>query len=90
MSQGKLMYLDDEARERMIRYIKRRMDKYGITVEHLKEGQAQEKTTDGQEPRAPVYRDALGNTWDEVGEPPLWLQRALSMGLDLDHFRITR
>ncbi|PLZ04314.1 DNA-binding protein [Burkholderia sp. WAC0059] len=72
--------LDGEARERLILWIRRRMDEYGITMEDLAAAITEAQTQ-------PMYRDAYGNTWDGKGELPPWLSRAIHAGQDIEHFR---
>lgn len=38
-------------------------------------------------PRA-MYRNAMGQTWDGVGEYPDWLQRAVNAGQSIDFYRV--
>ena len=73
--------LDGEARERLILWIRRRMDEYGITLEKLAQAIAEAE-------KKPQYRDAYGNTWDGEGEKPAWLARAIHAGQDIEHFRV--
>jgi DNA-binding protein H-NS len=75
--------LDGEARDRLIRWILRRMDEFGITLTAL----AQSVEEDLQSERAVCYRDAWGNTWNGDGELPEWLQRAVAAGQGIEHFR---
>ena len=35
-----------------------------------------------------LYRNALGQTWDGIGEPPDWLQRAVNAGQSMDFYRV--
>jgi DNA-binding protein H-NS len=72
--------LDGEARERLIVWIRRRMEEYGITLEDL-------ETAIAESERQPKYRDAYGNTWNGEGEMPPWLLRAIHAGQDIEHFR---
>ncbi|HVE10507.1 MAG TPA: H-NS family nucleoid-associated regulatory protein [Paraburkholderia sp.] len=71
---------DGEARERLILWIRHRMEEYGISVEAL----AAALTADAATPR---YRDAFGNSWDGTGDRPDWLTRAINAGQDIEHFR---
>ncbi|MFM0738830.1 H-NS family nucleoid-associated regulatory protein [Paraburkholderia xenovorans] len=80
--QGQLDF-DGNARERLIVWIRRRMDEYGISMEAL--GEALE--ADAAEARAIKYRDAFGNSWNGQGEKPDWLARAIYAGQSIDHFR---
>ncbi|HKU00121.1 MAG TPA: H-NS family nucleoid-associated regulatory protein [Paraburkholderia sp.] len=72
--------LDGEARERLIMWIKRRMEEYGITLEDLELSIAESE-------RQPMYRDAYGNTWNGEGDMPSWLLRYKHAGQDIEHFR---
>lgn len=78
-----LFDLDANARERLIVWIQRRMDEYGITMEAL----AESIEADATAPRAVIYRDAFGNTWDGQGDKPDWLARAIYAGQNIEHFR---
>ena len=73
---------DGEARERLILWIRRRMDEFGITFEAL----AASIENDLAHP--PLYRDARGNDWNGVGEMPDWLAAAKNAGVDPDFFRV--
>lgn len=79
----RLFDLDGNARERLIVWIRRRMDEYGITMEALADSIEADKAA------IPVvmYRDAFGNTWDGRGDKPDWLARAIYAGQNIDHFR---
>lgn len=66
---------DAEARERLIMWIRRRMDEFGITMDEL----AAAMTT-------PVYRDAKGNEWSGRGEAPDWIMAAERAGVNRDFF----
>ncbi|HEY1610213.1 MAG TPA: H-NS histone family protein [Paraburkholderia sp.] len=72
--------LDGEARERLILWIRRRMEEYGITLDDLAESIAESE-------KQPMYRDAFGNTWDGQGDVPQWLTRYVHAGQDIEHFR---
>jgi DNA-binding protein H-NS len=80
--QGSLDF-DGNARERLVAWIRRRMDDYGITMEAL----ADSLEADANAVRAVMYRDAYGNTWDGYGDKPDWLARAIYAGQNLDFFR---
>jgi DNA-binding protein H-NS len=75
--------LEGEARERLIRWLRRRMDEYGITVQAV----AESISADKQAERPVLYRDAMGNTWDGYGDMPDWLRRAVAAGQQIDFFR---
>ncbi|WP_354678004.1 H-NS family nucleoid-associated regulatory protein [Cupriavidus plantarum] len=36
----------------------------------------------------PLYRNAMGQTWDGTGEYPDWLQRAVNAGQSIDFYRV--
>ncbi|WP_354683679.1 H-NS family nucleoid-associated regulatory protein [Cupriavidus necator] len=36
----------------------------------------------------PLYRNAMGQTWDGQGEYPDWLQRAVNAGQSIEFFRV--
>ncbi|MCC8396702.1 H-NS histone family protein [Paraburkholderia sp. MMS20-SJTR3] len=80
--QQRLFELDENVRDRMIVWIRRRMDDYGITLEAL----AESIEADANAVRAVRYRDAFGNTWDGCGDKPEWLRRAIYAGQSIDHF----
>lgn len=73
---------DGEARERLIIWIRRRMDEFGISFEAL----AASIQHDRDNP--PIYRDAKGNDWNGLGEMPDWLRAAKNAGVDPAFFRI--
>ncbi|WP_420995334.1 H-NS family nucleoid-associated regulatory protein [Cupriavidus sp. 30B13] len=39
-------------------------------------------------PATPLYRNALGQSWDGTGERPEWLQRAVNAGQSVEFFRV--
>jgi DNA-binding protein H-NS len=78
-----LLDFDGNARERLVAWIRRRMDDYGITLEALEDS----LEADANAVRALMYRDAYGNTWDGYGDKPDWLARAIYAGQSLDFFR---
>lgn len=75
--------LDGEARERLIRWIRHRMDEFGITLAALE----QSLEDDIQAEETASYRDAWGNIWNGSGDLPQWLQRAVAAGQSIEHFR---
>jgi DNA-binding protein H-NS len=79
----RLFDLDGNARERLIAWIRHRMDEHNITMEAL----AESLEADANAVRAVMYRDAYGNTWDGHGDKPAWLARAIYAGQSMDHFR---
>ncbi|WP_144157276.1 H-NS family nucleoid-associated regulatory protein [Paraburkholderia sp. BCC1885] len=74
---------DGNARERLVLWIRHRMDEYGITLEAL----AASIEADAAAIKPVMYRDAFGNSWDGQGEKPDWLARAIYAGQSIDHFR---
>jgi DNA-binding protein H-NS len=81
--QQRLFEYDENVRERMIVWIRHRMDDYGITMEAL----AESLEADANAVPAVLYRDAFGNSWDGRGDKPAWLARAIHAGQSIDHFR---
>jgi DNA-binding protein H-NS len=79
----RLFDLDGNARERLIVWIHRRMDEYGITMEAL----AESIEADAAATLAVIYRDAYGHTWDGHGDKPDWLARSIYAGQNIDHLR---
>jgi DNA-binding protein H-NS len=73
---------DGEARDRLIIWIRRRMEEFGITIDAL----AASIEHDRRHP--PLYRDARGNEWNGLGPMPDWLQAAKHAGVDPNFFRI--
>ena len=73
---------DGEARERLIIWIRRRMQEFGITFDAL-EASIQEDLA-----HPPLYCDARGHDWNGVGPMPDWLTAAKHAGVDPDFFRI--
>lgn len=80
MAKGRIA--DEEARERLIRWIRRRMDEFGITPQAIADSIQQDLE---QRPR---FRDARGNEWNGRGEMPTWLGAAQNAGVNPDFFRI--
>nr|WP_290370872.1 H-NS family nucleoid-associated regulatory protein [Paraburkholderia sabiae] len=75
-------HLEGEARERLILWLKRRMEECDITLEALQHALQQ----DIDAVRSIRYRDASGNTWTGEGDQPEWLRRAVAAGQSIDHF----
>lgn len=78
---GKIV--DGEARERLIIWIRKRMDEFGITLDAL------EASIEAEKAHPPLYRDAKGNDWNGVGQMPDWLKAAKNAGVDPEFFRIS-
>ncbi|MEX3935707.1 H-NS family nucleoid-associated regulatory protein [Paraburkholderia phymatum] len=79
---GKIV--DGEARDRLIIWIRRRMEEFGITLQAL----ADSIQHDLDHPA--LYRDAHGNEWNGLGDTPHWLRAAHNAGVDPSFFRIAR
>jgi DNA-binding protein H-NS len=78
----KTRIVDDEARDRLIIWLRRRMEEFGITTEALAASIAEDR-------RYPaLYRDARGNEWNGEGDMPSWLRAAQNAGVDPAFFRI--
>jgi DNA-binding protein H-NS len=77
---GKIV--DGEARDRLIIWIRRRMDEFGITIEAL----ATSLQHDVDHP--PLYRDARGKEWNGLDDMPDWIRAAKNAGVNPDFFRI--
>jgi DNA-binding protein H-NS len=75
--------LEGEARDRLIRWIRRRMEESGITFDALEQALVDEV----RELDAIRYRDAYGNTWTGAGDMPSWLKRAVAAGQTIEHFQ---
>lgn len=43
---------------------------------------------EAEKPARPLYRNAMGQSWDGTGERPEWLQRAVNAGQTIDFFRV--
>ena len=46
------------------------------------------RPADAGRPGPVLYRNALGQTWDGIGEPPDGLQRAVNAGQSMDFYRV--
>jgi DNA-binding protein H-NS len=73
---------DGEARDRLIVWIRRRMDEFGITLEALSASLAHDAE------HQPLYRDARGEEWSGVGDMPDWMLAAKNAGVDPEFFRV--
>ncbi|MFM0406324.1 H-NS family nucleoid-associated regulatory protein [Paraburkholderia dipogonis] len=71
---------DAQTRERLILWIRRRMDECGITESALQAALENDQ-------RQLRYQDAFGNVWSGDGELPAWLKRAVAAGQSIEHFR---
>ncbi|MEQ5842125.1 DNA-binding protein [Paraburkholderia acidicola] len=79
-AEQQVLDFDGQARERLITWIRNRMEEFDITMEVLEAALIAEAAR-------PKYRDAFGNRWDGQGERPDWLRRAINAGQDIEHFR---
>jgi len=73
---------DGEARDRLIIWLRRRMEEFGITLEALA------KSIQHDVDHPPIYRDARGNEWNGLGDMPDWLRAARNAGVSPEFFRI--
>ncbi|MGT2477582.1 hypothetical protein [Paraburkholderia terrae] len=73
---------DGEARDRLILWMRRRMEEFGITLEALSASIEHDKA------HSPRYRDARGHEWNGLGDMPDWLVAANNAGVSPDFFRI--
>jgi DNA-binding protein H-NS len=85
------MAMDGEARERLIIWLRKRMDEYGIKLSDLKDKPVAQAPALAMAPKqGPAkYRDAKGHTWDGSGARPDWLNHAVSLGLSPSFFEVT-
>lgn len=79
---GKGKIADGEARDRLIIWIRRRMEEFGTAVDAL----AESIQHDVDHP--PLYRDAHGNEWNGLGDVPGWLLAARNAEVDPGFFEI--
>lgn len=80
MMKGRIV--DGEARDRLIIWIRRRMDDFGITTDALAESIRHDSE------QSPIYRDARGNEWNGMGDAPDWMRAAKNAGVNPDFFRV--
>ncbi len=73
---------DGEARDRLIIWIRRRMEEFGITTDTLA------ASIEHDEAHPPLYRDARGHQWNGLGDMPDWLLAAKNAGVSPEFFRI--
>lgn len=76
--------MDEQKRQSMIAYLRRKMAKVGIKVGDVAAAIAEERARQ----KSARYRSALGHTWDGKGEMPQWLKQATSAGQSLGHFAV--
>ena len=77
--------MDEMKRERMIAYLRHRMEEFGIRPDDLASALAQEQS----EQTGVRYRSATGDTWNGEGEMPRWLKQAISAGQSIEHFELS-
>jgi len=78
--------MDEQKRQSMIAYLRRKMAKVGIKVRDVAAAIAEERA----QQKSARYRSAFGDTWDGKGEMPQWLTQATSAGQSVDHFAIAK
>ncbi|RFU48463.1 H-NS family nucleoid-associated regulatory protein [Paraburkholderia sp. DHOC27] len=78
--------MDEQKRQSMIAYLRRKMAKVGIKLGDVAAAIAEERTRQ----KAARYRSAFGDTWDGKGDMPQWLRQATSAGQSLSHFAIEK
>ncbi|WP_028223286.1 H-NS histone family protein [Paraburkholderia oxyphila] len=76
--------MDERKRESMVAYLRRRMAEFGIKPDDLAESIARDQRRRSET----RYRNAAGETWDDKGKIPQWLQQAMSAGQSLEHFAV--
>jgi DNA-binding protein H-NS len=78
--------MDEQKRQSMIAYLRRKMAKVGIKVGDVAAAIADERARQ----KAARYRSAFGDTWDGKGDMPQWLRQATSAGQALTHFAVEK
>ncbi len=92
----------DEAKLAAATWVREQMDRHGLTLDDLLEAgcfaappapapaaaKAPAPAPEAPKPAPPLYRNALGQSWDGTGERPEWLQRAVNAGQSVDFFRV--
>ncbi|NPT41458.1 H-NS histone family protein [Paraburkholderia sp. 1N] len=78
--------MDEQKRQSMIAYLRRKMAKVGIKVGDVAAAIAEERTRQ----KSARYRSAFGDTWDGKGDMPQWLRQATSAGQSLAHFAVEK
>lgn len=80
--------MDEMKRDRMVAYLRHRMEEFGIRPEDL-EPDPVAAPEPVKAPGVDRYRSANGERWDGEGDMPDWLRRAISAGQSIDHFEVT-
>jgi DNA-binding protein H-NS len=78
--------MDEQKRQSMITYLRRKMAKVGIRVGDIAAAIAEERARQ----KSARYRSAFGDTWDGNGDMPQWLRQATSAGQSLAHFAVEK
>ncbi|SFU21643.1 DNA-binding protein H-NS [Paraburkholderia aspalathi] len=78
--------MDEQKRQSMIAYLRRKMAKVGIKVGDVALAIAEERA----HRKSARYRNAFGDTWDGKGDMPQWLRQATSAGQSLAHFAVEK
>jgi DNA-binding protein H-NS len=65
-----------------IAWVRDSMEEYGLTLEDVLPSTWQTIVS------ANLYRSAEGDTWNEEGPMPIWVQRAVNAGQSPEHFGI--
>jgi DNA-binding protein H-NS len=78
--------MDEQKRQSMIAYLRRKMTKVGIKVADLAAAIAEDRARQ----KSARYRSAFGDTWDGKGDMPQWLKQATSAGQSTAHFAIEK
>jgi DNA-binding protein H-NS len=76
--------MDEQKRQSMISYLRRKMTKVGIKVGDLAAAIAEDRARQ----KSARYRNAFGDTWNGKGDMPQWLKQATSAGQSLEHFSV--
>jgi DNA-binding protein H-NS len=78
--------MDEQKRQSMIAYLRRRMAKVGIKLGDVAAAIAAER----KRQKGARYSNAFGDTWDGSSEMPQWLKQAKSAGQSLEHFAVAK
>ena len=76
--------MDEQKRQSMIAYLRRKMAKVGIKVRDVAAAIAEEKA----QQKSARFSSAFGDTWDGKGDMPQWLRQATSAGQSAAHFAV--
>jgi DNA-binding protein H-NS len=81
--------MDEMKRDRIVAYLRHRIDEFGIKLEDLAPEPPAAAAVAPKVQGVDRYRSAGGERWDGEGEMPEWLRRAISAGQSIDHFEVT-